>query len=143
NMSLKRNVRAEAIDQLLANIDRWRPHLGSVLEQVSENSGEDDQGKVCSWEELHSLKEAGASIGGHSSSHIKLIDASPIRLAFEVNEVKRIIDSKFGDCEAFAYPFGTVDEHNGATARALKQASYQIGFLTRSAFANADTDRFH
>ena len=97
---------------------------------------------ACNWDELRKLQGRGIEIGCHAVSHIRLASATPTRLAFEVREGRRLLESKLGRCSAFAYPYGTADAHSEATTQALAEAGFELAFLTHSDFSGTDTDRY-
>jgi len=142
-INLQRSSRNETIDAILANYDEWRPYLDYVVRAVDANAMKPRERPCCTWEELAGLQSRGVQIGCHSVSHIKLASASDMRMRFEVHESNRILTTKFGACEAFAYPYGTLDSYNTSTSMLLKEAGFSVAFLTRSDFATSYEDVYH
>jgi peptidoglycan/xylan/chitin deacetylase (PgdA/CDA1 family) len=142
-LKLSRAQRDKTIDQILANREELRSHFGHILAQLSEATSRDTKRVVCTWDELIDLKASGASIGCHSVSHANLGAASPIRMAFEIIEARRILKAKIGECAVFAYPFGSPGTFNQSTTEELKKAGFRYSFLTHSDFADGSTDPYH
>jgi peptidoglycan/xylan/chitin deacetylase (PgdA/CDA1 family) len=89
---------------------------------------------TCNWRELSDLAALGVSIQSHSLSHCRLRRKSIPRIEFEAGESRRILETAFGSCPMFAYPYGTWDVYSGATTAALKLARYQCAFLGAAGF---------
>jgi peptidoglycan/xylan/chitin deacetylase (PgdA/CDA1 family) len=142
-INLDRENMGATIDDLLAKRNDWSPYLDAVLGQLGENTELENGRKCCSWDELFDLSKTGAQIGSHSVSHVRLGEASPTRIAFEIVEAQRILKKTFGSCAAFAYPYGMRGTYNQSTTAVLMQAGFDIGFLTVAGFAGAGTDPFH
>jgi peptidoglycan/xylan/chitin deacetylase (PgdA/CDA1 family) len=142
-LKLNRAERHKTIDQILANQQELRPHFGHILGQLSQATSRDSERTVCRWDELIDLQASGISIGCHSISHPNLGAASPIRVTFEINEARRILEAKIGECSVFAYPFGTPGAFNQSTTEELKKAGFRFSFLTHSDFADGSTDPYH
>lgn len=135
--------RRESIDQILEHRDELRPHFESLLAQLTKIASENSPRTCCNWDELIDLHAAGGvAVGSHSVSHIRLASASTGRLAYEVFESQRILKAKFGDCDVFAYPFGTPEVFSDATTNVLKSAGFRAAFLTHSDYANENTDSY-
>ena len=98
--------------------------------------------RVCTWNELVDLHRQGITMGSHTVTHCRLAQCSSVRLAFELSESKRTIETYFPECNLFAYPFGTADVVNEATSKALKEAGYSCGFLTHAGFSLNHSDVF-
>lgn len=131
-----------AIDLLLGDPVVQPPELQGILKALQANVGSPDR-VTCSWDELADLKASGVAIGGHSVSHVRLAEASPQRMKFEISETRRILDRKFGGCDVFAYPYGMHGTFSDATTSQLKQQRFRYAFLTHSDFADSRTDRLH
>ena len=91
--------------------------------------------QTCSWSELVDLHKQGIDIGSHTVTHVRLAQQSSERLAFELSDSKRTIESYIPECNMFAYPFGTADVVDDRTSQALKDSNYHSGFLTHAGFA--------
>jgi hypothetical protein len=64
------------------------------------------------------------------------------RAEFEIFEAKRILTFKFGNMDAFAYPFGGHGSYSDATSELVKRAGFRLAFLTHSDFADREDDHF-
>ncbi len=135
--------RRATIDQILASPAYYLPHLGELLSEIDEAACISAPGTICSWSELAGLRERGARFGSHSVSHVRLAAVSDIRLNFEINEAKRLIEHKLAPCETFAYPFGTEDTFDDRTTAALRAAGTTMAFMTHPGFTGRSSDAFH
>lgn len=130
--------RTEGIDRIIgARDDIDLGDLASQLEPMVKSR------TCCNWGELKDLANKGHVIGCHSVSHIHLAQASQTRMAFEIEEARRIILAKFGRCEHFAYPFGKRASVSAATTSEIKRCGFETAFLTHADFATGQTDRYH
>jgi hypothetical protein len=89
---------------------------------------------TCTWSELSDLAALGVSMQSHSISHCRLRGKSLGRIEFEVRESRRMLEKEFGDCQMFAYPYGTWDVYSHATTSAIKSAGYRSAFLAAAGF---------
>jgi len=84
------------------------------------------------WPEVEMLYKNGIEIGSHCVSHCKLIELSTDLLENELNDSKRVIESKIGGkVEAISYPYGRFDVD---VEKASKLAGYSFGVSTQSGF---------
>jgi peptidoglycan/xylan/chitin deacetylase (PgdA/CDA1 family) len=142
-LKLNRAKRDKTIDQVLTNREELRPHFRPILEKFGELNSRGTKRAVCTWDELIDLQASGTSIGCHSISHPNLGAASPIRVAFEITEARRLLKSRVGECTVFAYPYGSPGAFNQSTTEELKKAGFRYSFLTHSDFADGNTDPYH
>jgi peptidoglycan/xylan/chitin deacetylase (PgdA/CDA1 family) len=98
--------------------------------------------KICTWRELKDLYNSGVIMGAHSVTHCQLASKSQTRIDFEVNESKRVIQSYFSSCDAFAYPFGKPEVINDITTSSIQLAGYDCAFLTHPGFNCAKSNIF-
>lgn len=77
-----------------------------------------------SWRELETLAQAGWEIGSHTRSHPKLTTLDDDALAEESTESREAIRSRFGACNAIAFPYG---DHDRRVERAARDAGYEAG----------------
>jgi len=127
--------RRETASQILNHRDDWRPYLEEIIQKINSHRSTARR-NICNWQELAELENLGVEIGCHSVSHMNLAEGDQSRLDFEIFEAKRILNSKFARCEAFAYPFGVPGSYSSATSKTLSKAGFQHAFLTRSDFAS-------
>lgn len=135
--------RRGTIDQILGSPAYYMPHLEELLECIKRSAGVRRPRKICSWSELRSLGERGVQFGSHSVSHIRLAQASNVRLRFEVTESKRLIDQELAPCSSFAYPFGDNGTSNERTTAALQAAGLTTAHMTHPGFASITTPALH
>lgn len=81
-------------------------------------------------EQALEMSRAGIEIGSHTLTHPRLSDLSADRLAWELGESKRVLDSWLdAPVVSLAYPYGAVDER---VKRAAQQAGYECAAATNS-----------
>lgn len=81
-------------------------------------------------EQAREMSRAGIEIGSHALTHPRLPDLPDERLAWELGESKRVLESWLGTPVAsLAYPYGAVDER---VKRAAQQAGYELAVATNS-----------
>lgn len=96
----------------------------------------------CSLDELAGIASDRIAIGGHSVSHIRLATATLPRLRYEIGATRKILAGAIGHCETFAYPYGMLGTYNEVTDRVIKEAGFDLAFLTHSDLISAETDRY-
>jgi peptidoglycan/xylan/chitin deacetylase (PgdA/CDA1 family) len=131
--------RRETITSLIKSRKKWQPFFDEIVRELR-SYRPPRRRNFCNWQELIELQKSGVEIGCHSVSHMNLAEADETRLAFEIGEAKQILTTKFGRCEAFAYPFGIPGSFSTLTSETLKRASFRFAFLTRSDFATGRED---
>lgn len=95
-----------------------------------------------SWQEVISLKGAGAEIGGHSSGHIDMILAQGNRdfLLSSIRSDRERIENNTGQLpRSFAYPFG---RYNDQAKSIVRESGYTYGFTSDSGFLDDSLDCF-
>ncbi|WP_074816616.1 MULTISPECIES: polysaccharide deacetylase family protein [Bradyrhizobium] len=127
---------AKAVDLILA--DRDGSELEAVLAGIADSFSHPRIS--CSWSELAGLKASGVAIGGHSVSHVNLAAASQLRLEFEISETRRLLESKVGRSDSFAYPYGMSNTFSASTTSQLSKQGFRYAFLTHSDFASHRTN---
>ena len=76
------------------------------------------------------MSRAGIEIGSHTLTHPRLPDLAADRLAWELGESKRVLESWLGTpVVSLAYPYGAVDER---VKRAAQLAGYECAVATNS-----------
>jgi peptidoglycan/xylan/chitin deacetylase (PgdA/CDA1 family) len=74
------------------------------------------------WDDLAALAECGWEIGSHTVTHPLLTQLDDQRLAAEVSESKRAVETRLGrTCSSIAYPYGDED---GRVVAAARRAGY-------------------
>jgi peptidoglycan/xylan/chitin deacetylase (PgdA/CDA1 family) len=90
------------------------------------------------WDEIKELAAAGVTIGGHTASHLHMVDASPQKVADELARSNAAFVQRLGAApDLFAYPYGEVSL---AVEAQVKQAGYRFAFGQQSGvlFRGAD-----
>ena len=141
-LRLSPDRRAQVIDALLSPQGDLSACVAELAERLDELLPRPTTRTICNWDELRQLQAMGIEMGCHSVSHIRLASASRARVAFEVGESKRLLESQLGNCSVFAYPYGTADAHNDASTQAIAEAGFKLAFLTHSDFSSTQTDRY-
>lgn len=131
--------RARAIDSILTCADWSKLDVPRELDWKRQGQG---PRVCCSIDELADIASERVAIGGHSVTHIKLATASLPRLDYEVGATQKILTDAIGHCGSFAYPYGMDGTHDDATHRAIREAGFELAFLTHSDLISAGTDRF-
>lgn len=145
--NLSQSQKAAQIDWIILNQEELRPHLEELCAKISSLEGSHHRRRaqrgVCDWAEIKQLASSGVHVASHSVSHIKLAQASGVRQRYEIEESKRIIESRVGSCPMFAYPFGTPDTFDALTTDRVRAAGYEAAFLTHSDVVTNETGIFH
>jgi len=146
NISISETSRSESIDWLLDHGERLAGDLPELCDRLAALPGShvrrQTKRTTCSWEELEQMNAAGVEMASHSISHPRLSQMSTRRRRFELIESKRVIETHFGPCSAFAYPYGTPDSHSDASRQSLEEAGYSCAFLTHSDVVTTTSPRF-
>ncbi|MEP6601839.1 MAG: polysaccharide deacetylase family protein, partial [Nitrospirota bacterium] len=123
------------IDRLLAAVEQCPDLEGQVWDDLDASIKNAVIGpRTCDWNELSDLAARGVSVQSHSLSHCRLRPKTLNRIKFEVSESRRILEKEFGDCQMFAYPYGTWDVYSDVTTSAIKTAGYRCAFLAAAGF---------
>ena len=77
-----------------------------------------------SWTELEELRGAGWEVGSHSVSHARLTTLGDAQLAGELEDSRRAIAERLGECRSIAYPYS---DHDERVVRAARAAGYEAG----------------
>ncbi|HEX4521415.1 MAG TPA: glycosyltransferase [Gaiellaceae bacterium] len=95
-----------------------------VLGALPPSDGE--EGRPMTWEQGRALLAQGFDVGSHGQTHAVLTTLDDTRLRFELEESKRLLESRLGaSCDAIAYPDDRVDAR---VAAAAGTAGYRLGF---------------
>lgn len=96
--------------------------------------------RLMTFDELRDLAADGHEIGSHSMSHCLMPECDDRTLGYELNESRRILESRLGrPVESFCYPNGDADAR---TALAAGKAGYRRAVTTAWGRNSSDTDRF-
>ena len=128
-------------------LKRWK--IPATLFMVSQRIGEDNDWMynrgfpnrpLLSLEQLLEVRDAGITIGSHTSTHAKLneISSNPEQLHKELKGSKKELEQILGEeVKHFAYPYGL---HDSAAIAAVKEAGYKTACSTRSGFNRTDIE---
>jgi peptidoglycan/xylan/chitin deacetylase (PgdA/CDA1 family) len=139
-IKLSPDSKASNIDALIVERDALRPDLEELCIRIQDLDVSKSERNCCTWEELRHLAMEGVDIGAHSITHVPLSQVSAVRRRFEIAESKRLCEALVGHCEAFAYPYGMANTHNGDTKFELQLAGFSVAFLTHSGFITVNND---
>ncbi len=93
--------------------------------------------------ELRELASAGVVIGSHSFTHRSFARLSEAEARFEAETSRTVLRSETGQgVEAFAYPFGTRADYNGASSEILRNAGYHVAFTSQHGAITPRSDPF-
>lgn len=143
SLNIGRATRTETIERLLASPGEYHSHLEQLALRLQRLNAKEGRTAICTWRELGELQRNGMQFGCHSVSHIPLASASRRRIAFEMAEAKHLMETKFGECSVFAYPYGVEGTFSDKTTEELKNSGFKFAFLTHADYANGGTDPFH
>ncbi len=93
------------------------------------DAGIEPEEAICTWEDLIDLQRHGISIQSHGISHRRFSTLDEDELEREVNDSKRILESRLQrTVEALSYPYGDCGKDRACSARALRRAGYKAAF---------------
>jgi peptidoglycan/xylan/chitin deacetylase (PgdA/CDA1 family) len=110
------------------------PHATAVayLERLRKEEAPMPPGELyefLSWDEVRKLRTRGFEIGSHTVEHPVLSRLPAERLAIELRESKRTIETETGvTCSYFAYPNGSRADISGEVVKATREAGYTMAF---------------
>lgn len=92
------------------------------------------------WEQLQEAAAAGTEIGSHTVTHPELHIVSPSRLVSELQESRKVLESKLSlTVHFFCYPVG---RHNDQVVAAVREAGYLGAVTTKPGKTTVDQDSF-
>lgn len=96
--------------------------------------------ETLSWEGLRTLTHRGHTIGGHTTTHVRLSELQESMQRIEIETDKARIESVIGTpLRAFAYPFGQDSDYTEETQKLVSECGYTHAFTTEGVFANYST----
>lgn len=99
------------------------------------------QSGFMNWNQIRTLRDAGATIAAHSHTHAHLARLSDAAARAEIVESNRILRRQLGRSpEIFAYPYG---EASAATIGIARKNGYIVGFGQHSGVAFRSLGRFY
>ncbi|WP_172842147.1 polysaccharide deacetylase family protein [Bradyrhizobium lablabi] len=96
----------------------------------------------CSLDELTDIACESVAIGAHSVSHVNLAHAGPLRREYEIRASREILFDAIGECAAFAYPYGMQGTHSDKTEQIIREAGFELAFLSHSDLIEQTTNIF-
>ncbi len=113
---------SHTIEQVLADVRSKLPQAKQQLQQ-------EKQALFMNWQQVKALQANGMEIGSHTVSHKILAQLSEQEQAFEIEESKKILESKLNiKINSIAYPVGRSYCYNQLSLCYAKNSGYQIGF---------------
>lgn len=92
---------------------------------------------ILTWEGVRTLIESGHTIGGHTTTHVRLSLLQEDTQQEEiVNDKKRIESMTQKELSFFAYPFGQTGDFNDVSKEVAAKAGYSYAFTTEGLFAD-------
>ena len=104
-----------------------------------------DAWRTMNWDEIEECAASGlVTIGGHSHRHLKAHQCSPAELAEEAGLSRRILCSRLGEVDAYAYPYGStrLGFVPDAYVRAVADAGYRMAVTLDLGRVSARSDPF-
>jgi peptidoglycan/xylan/chitin deacetylase (PgdA/CDA1 family) len=90
-------------------------------------------GRVLTWQQIHTMQEAGVSFGSHTLTHPVVSRLAPAELVVELSESKRLLEEKLGTpVTDFAFPFGKESDCSVAAVEQLSRCGYRSAVTTVS-----------
>jgi len=94
-----------------------------------------------SWEQIREMSQGGVTIGGHSHSHLHMVDASLQTDRMEIETSNGYFEQQLGFRPSlFAYPFG---EASLAIMDLVKASGYTVAFGQHSGAIDSSLPRFY
>jgi peptidoglycan/xylan/chitin deacetylase (PgdA/CDA1 family) len=87
--------------------------------------------RVLTWEQIHTMLQAGIAFGSHTLSHPVVSQLAPAELERELADSKRLLEEKLGvPVKDFAFPFGKVSDCGAAALEMLSRCGYRSAVTT-------------
>jgi peptidoglycan/xylan/chitin deacetylase (PgdA/CDA1 family) len=85
------------------------------------------------WDEVRSLRAKGIDIGAHTVSHPILSHLDLLDVERELKESKIRIEQELAlECDALAYPFGSVYDYSGDVIEITKRLGFRLAFTLQN-----------
>ena len=92
--------------------------------------GVEPEEPICSWDDLHVLREGGVAIQSHGASHRSFSTLDEAERAHELAHSKAVLEERLGEpVESIAFPYG--DPGPEKTHSLAARAGYRAAFLYR------------
>jgi len=98
-------------------------------------------GGYMSWDQIRELKQAGATIGSQTQTHLHMAKSSPDRNRSELETSNRRFREELGEAPTIiAYPYG---EYSLAVGQVAKETGFTVGFGQHSGVLHSDADMLY
>jgi peptidoglycan/xylan/chitin deacetylase (PgdA/CDA1 family) len=100
-------------------------------------------GRVLTWQQIHTMHQAGIAFGSHTLTHPVVSQLAPAELAAELTESRRLLEEKLGGpVMDFAFPFGKESDCSIAAIEQLSRCGYRSAVTTVSGANTPQVNRF-
>jgi peptidoglycan/xylan/chitin deacetylase (PgdA/CDA1 family) len=87
--------------------------------------------RVLTWEQIHTMRQAGIAFGSHTLSHPVVSQLAPTELERELADSKLLLEEKLGiPVKDFAFPFGKVSDCGVTAIEMLSRCGYRSAVTT-------------
>ncbi len=87
--------------------------------------------RVLTWEEIHTMHQAGIAFGSHTLTHPVVSQLAPQELEQELGKSKYLLEKKLGiPVLDFAFPFGKASDCSSAALEMLSRCGYRSAVTT-------------
>jgi peptidoglycan/xylan/chitin deacetylase (PgdA/CDA1 family) len=94
------------------------------------DGGAEPEERICDWDDLRLLEQAGIAVQSHGASHRRFSELSPAEQGAELSRSRAALEGGLDrPVEVLAYPFGDPGADAAVTADALRRCGYQAAFL--------------
>lgn len=137
--------KVKAFNKLALIIKDFSPsERKEILNQLKENLRVKNfnlERSALTWDEIKELAKNNISFGAHTHNHVNLARTNPDEAREEIALSRKMIEEKLGTkIEAFAYPYGGVNDFNAAHEEILKQSEFKIAFTTITGMINKNAN---
>lgn len=87
--------------------------------------------RILTWDEIHTMHQAGIAFGSHTLTHPVVSQLSPRELEKELADSKRLLEEKLGvPVLDFAFPFGKASDCSAGAIEMLSRCGYRSAVTT-------------
>lgn len=129
--------RLQALNAALSHLKRLpdvkrQREVEDLVSRLERTAPEAPERPMLTWEEVHTLRSLGFSIGAHTETHPILSRLEPERARREISGSKRVIEKMLGQpVRAFAYPNGGSQDYDASTTQLVAEAGFSCAVTTR------------
>ena len=111
--------------------DSHRRECSTLLENKIDLPQNALSGHVLTWDEIHTMHQAGIAFGSHTLTHPVVSQLAPRELEQELGVSKSILEKKLGvPALDFAFPFGKASDSSPAALEMLSRCGYRSAVTT-------------